>query len=99
MKILLFVSFLSITLLPAAGVARTLEVEVHGLTCAFCVDSLERAFRKIETVRDIQISLEHRKLRLEVDGAQPDDETIRRTILDAGFTPLGIIELPNVAIE
>ena len=99
MKSLLIPVFMLILLAPGAASARTLEIEVHGLTCAFCVDSLERAFRKIESVRDIRISLQHKKLRLVTSGELPTDETIRRTILDAGFTPLGIVELPDAATE
>ncbi len=99
MKHLLIVFVMLTLVAPGSGLARTLEVEVHGLTCAFCVDSLERAFRKIDSVRDVRISLEHKKLRLLTTGELPTDETIRQTILDAGFTPLGIVELPDAVAE
>lgn len=99
MKKILLTGILIAFLTPATGGARTLEVDVHGLTCAFCVDSLERAFRKIETVRDIKVSLERKKIRLETEGELPDDATIRQTILDAGFTPVRITDLPNAATE
>ncbi len=31
--------------LSGASVADTVEVDVHGLTCAFCVDSLQRQLK------------------------------------------------------
>lgn len=99
MKQLLIPFVILLLVAPGSGFARTLEVEVHGLTCAFCVDSLERAFRKLDTVRDIQVSLHHKKLRLVTTGNLPTDDTIRQTILDAGFTPLGIVELPDAKSE
>ncbi len=99
MKNILLAGILLAFLVPVTSGARTLEVDIHGLTCAFCVDSLERAFRKIESVRDIKISLEHKKLRLVTEGDLPDDATIRQTILDAGFTPVRITVLPNAATD
>lgn len=77
--------------------ARRLEIDVHGMTCAFCVDSLQRSFGKIDAVKSIEISLELNKVRLETEAGLPDTETIRQIILDAGFTPVKIIELPPAA--
>lgn len=82
----------SLTLVPTAF-ARTVEVEVHGMTCAFCVDSLERKFGKMESVSKVQVSLKEKKLRLETDEKHPSIDTIKQTILDAGFTPVRINEV------
>lgn len=68
--------------------ARTVEVDVYGMTCAFCVDSLERLFGKIEGVSRVEVSLKLKKVRLETAPDKPSIETIKQTILDAGFTPV-----------
>ena len=81
--------FFSLVLIPTAF-ARTVEVEVHGMTCAFCVDSLERKFGKMESVSEVQVSLKTKKVRLETDENLPGIDTIKQTILDAGFTPTKI---------
>ena len=75
--------------------ARTVEIEVHGMTCAFCVDSLERAFAKLESVSKVQISLKMKKIILDTDENAPTIETIKLTILNAGFTPTKITVLSN----
>ena len=70
--------------------ARTIEVEVHGMTCAFCVDSLERKFREMDSVEKVQVSLKTKIVRLETDENLPTIESIKKAVLDAGFTPTSI---------
>ncbi len=86
---------LALTLVLSLGLAqtvlaRTVEVYVHGITCAFCVDSLERKFGKMESVSKIQVSLKMKKIRLETDESLPSVDTIKQTVIDAGFTPTKI---------
>ncbi|NQZ53918.1 MAG: heavy-metal-associated domain-containing protein [Piscirickettsiaceae bacterium] len=70
--------------------ARTVEIEVYGMTCAFCIDSLERKFGKMKTVSKVEISLKQKKIRLETDESMPSIEIIKQTVLDAGFTPVKV---------
>lgn len=81
--------------LAQPGLARTLEIEVHGMTCAFCVDSLQRTFNKNQLVKKVDVSLEQKKVRLVTHGDLPSEEAIRKMILDAGFTPTRITVLPD----
>lgn len=90
MKQLLLVT-LAISLITTQNVyARTLIIDVHGMTCAFCVDSLERKFGKISTVSKVEVSLKQKKIRLETNDTLPTIETIKQTVLDAGFTPVKV---------
>jgi copper chaperone CopZ len=75
--------------------ARTLEIEVYGMTCVFCVDSLQRTFNKNADVEKVDVSLEQKKVRLQTKGDLPSVETIRQMILDAGFTPVKVTVLPD----
>ena len=70
--------------------SRTIEVDIHGMTCAFCVDSLEKNFNQFDTVSKIEISLKNNKIRLETNETEPSIEEIKKTILDAGFTPVAV---------
>ncbi len=70
--------------------ARTVEIDVHGMTCAFCVDSLERKFGQMEHVSKVEVSLKNKKIRLETDDTLPTIETIKQTVLDSGFTPVKV---------
>ena len=91
-KLFIPILFFSLVMIPTAF-ARTVEVEVHGMTCAFCVDSLERKFGEMESVSEVRVSLKTKKVRLETDGNRPDFQTIEQTVLDAGFTPIKIYEV------
>ena len=90
MKKLLLSVLISTVMLIQLGYARTIEVDVHGMTCAFCVDSLERKFNKMDSVSNIEISLKLNKVRLQTKADGPDIETIKKAILDAGFTPVKV---------
>lgn len=96
MKRLLMLALLfSIVIKIQTVSARTIEVEVYGMTCAFCVDSLERKFGKMESVSRIEVSMKMKIIRLQSDEDLPTEETIKQTILDAGFTPIRITVLPD----
>ena len=75
--------------------ARTVEVEVYGMTCAFCVDSLERKFANMEFISQVDVSLKHKKVRLVTDETMPSIETIKQAVLDAGFTPMKVTVQSN----
>lgn len=78
------------TMMAQTAFAKTLEVEVHGMTCTFCVNSLERKLTAIPSVARVQVSLKANKVRLETDGDTLSIETIRQAILDTGFTPVKV---------
>lgn len=82
-------------MLAQTAFARSLEVEVHGMTCAFCVDSLERKLTGMPSVAKVQISLKNKKVRLETDADKPSVEAIQQAILDAGFTPVKVTVLAD----
>ncbi|MCX4186288.1 heavy-metal-associated domain-containing protein [Methylophaga sp. OBS4] len=90
MKTLIMTTLLAGALLLQTTMARTIEIEVHGMTCAFCVDSLEKKFKNMDAVSSVEISLKSNKIRLKTDENQPSIDTIRQTILDTGFTPVHI---------
>lgn len=70
--------------------ARTIEVDVHGMTCAFCVDSLERKFKDMDDVSNVEVSLKLNMVRLQAAEDSPSVEVIKQAVLDAGFTPVTI---------
>ena len=86
----LIASFIASLLLTQAAMARTVEVDVHGMTCAFCVDNLERKFKQMETVKKVEVSLKLKKIRLETEANLPTEATIKQAVLDTGFTPVNV---------
>ncbi|MEN8108713.1 MAG: heavy metal-associated domain-containing protein [Pseudomonadota bacterium] len=73
--------------------AEQIEIDVHGMTCAFCVDSLQRNLRKLPDVESAEVSLKRKKVRIETTGDTVDIERIKETVLDSGFTPVKITPL------
>ena len=88
MKKLLIIGLFGL-LLTSSSFARTIEAEVHGMTCSFCVDALQRKFKKVPHVTKVEVSLKLKKLRLQTDDdITPTLEEVKQTILDSGFTPV-----------
>jgi copper chaperone CopZ len=75
--------------------ARTLIVDVYGMTCPFCVDSLERKFKKMPSISKVEVSMKTKQVRLETEPKLPTIEMIKQMVLDAGFTPLKVEELKS----
>ncbi|MDX8385185.1 MAG: cation transporter [Gallionella sp.] len=95
MKRFLLIMMVSTLGLTQTVYARTIEVEVHGMTCSFCVDSLERKFGKMSAISKVDVSLKQKIVRLETQENSPSIETIRKAVLDAGFTPVKITVKPD----
>jgi len=92
----LTISALLVTAMAIQSVhARAVDIDVHGMTCAFCVDSLKRAFSEMDSISKVEVSLKHKKIHLETDDTQPSIAVIKQTVLDAGFTPTKILVQPN----
>ena len=75
--------------------AEQVEIDVHGMTCAFCVDSLQRNLVKLPDIESAEVSLKHKKVRIETAGDTVDLERIKQTVLDSGFTPVKVTTLPD----
>jgi len=73
---------------------EVLEIDIAGMTCAFCIYGVEKNLGKLPGVERVQVSLESRKARIVMEvGAVADETLIRETIRDAGFTPREISRL------
>jgi copper chaperone CopZ len=71
----------------AAGArAETIEMTVHGLVCAFCVNSVEKALRKNPATQDVVISLERKLVVVETrPGADIGDDELRKVLQETGY--------------
>ena len=77
-------------LLPSATTAATIEVDVQGLTCAFCVDSLQRQLKKLPDIEQVDVSLKSKKVRIVSSADHIDIDRIREIVIDSGFTPINV---------
>ncbi len=86
----LLISICLFLTMPLSLQAAQYEIDIHGMTCAFCVDGLERNLRKRLDLVEVQTSLKKKKVRIETRGESVDFELIRQTVIDAGFTPVRV---------
>ena len=82
----------AVLLCPSASVfgadETVLEIDIDGMTCPFCVYSLEKELEKLSEVKQVLISLKSNKARLTLkEGTQIDSETLQEVVLKAGYTP------------
>ncbi len=89
MRKLFIVAVLFFLTASAFGAEETvLEIDINGMTCPFCVYSLEKELGKLSEVKQILISLKSNKARLILkEGAHIDSDTLREVVLEAGYTP------------
>ena len=67
--------------------AEVIEVEVHGMTCAFCNANLQESLEKLPEISTVEVSYKQKKVRVVVDADDVDVSRITQAIVDAGFTP------------
>ena len=79
----------SLALLPASY-ADTIEVEVNGLTCAFCIDSLQRQLKKMPDVERVDVSLKFKKVRIVSRADNINIEQVKEIVINSGFTPVRV---------
>jgi len=89
MRQLIIVAVLVFVTASAFGADETvLEIDIYGMTCPFCVYSLEKELGKLSEVKQVMISLKLNKARLTLqEGAHLDSDTLKETVLKAGYTP------------
>lgn len=87
-------SFFLIVLIVGLGFsnaarASTIEIDIHGMTCAFCVDALKRGLSKLSNIDQVDVSLKDKKIRIAA-STKLDIDTIKKIIINSGFTPIEI---------
>jgi len=75
--------------------AETVEIDIHGMTCAFCVEGLQKQLSKLPDVAKVEVSLKFKKVRIESKGERLDMEKVREAIIDAGFAPVEVHQIAS----
>ncbi len=71
--------------------ARTIEMDVNGLVCAFCAQGIEKTLKALPETQAVFVSLEHRIVAVQLkDGVDIDDATLRKAITNAGYAVVAI---------
>lgn len=88
-KLLVFIFALG--LMAFSAQAETAKVTVNGLVCSFCAVGIEKTFGKLEAVEKVNVNLDAKLVTIKIkDGQTLDDESIKKTIKDAGYDTVKI---------
>ena len=69
-----------------------ISVDVNGMVCDFCAQSIEKVFMKREEVKGINVNLDNQKVIIYLQKETNIDDTVIGTIFeDAGYTVEKII--------
>jgi len=72
---------------PASG-RRRLDVGVHGMSCASCVSTVEKALRALSGVSDVAVNLAAERATVHFDPARVGPADLVAAIRDAGYPPV-----------
>lgn len=87
-KFLISAALLGISSLASA---RTIEMDVNGLVCAFCAQGIEKSLKAFPATDAVFVSLEHRIVAVHLkDGSDIDDAALRKAITNAGYSVVAI---------
>ena len=91
MKIIKTVTLAVLLAVSTLGSAKTIEVEVNGLVCAFCAQGIEKTLRTFPATDDVFVSLEHRLVAIALKPGQTLDEAaLKKAITEAGYTAVAV---------
>ena len=78
---------------PAANAAagETVTVNVNGLVCDFCAQSVKKVFKKRDAVETVDVDLDNGKVVVTMKPGQTlDDATVTELIRKSGYAVTGI---------
>lgn len=78
-------------LAPTFAQAEEVKAKVNGIICAYCVQGIEKAFKKLEEVEQVKVDLDNGLVTIHTKDANDlDDAKVKSIITDAGYTVTGI---------
>jgi mercuric ion binding protein len=76
--------------------AKTVEMKVNGLVCAFCAQGIEKTLKTFPATSAVFVSLEHRLVAVQLkDGQDIPDATLRKAITHAGYSLVSVARTDN----
>ena len=88
MKITLVLAFL---LLSLQALASKVEVEVNGMNCGMCIESITKELKTTDKIEHINVNIDDRRVSFnETKGKKISDGEIRSLIKKAGYEPAKI---------
>ena len=84
-------SLILLTFCIGSAYAKTIKIDVQGLVCDFCAQSIDKVFSKQVGVEEVDVNLNNGKVTVKMADVFEDnevgitDETIIKLLKDAGY--------------
>lgn len=62
------------------------QFSVGGMACSFCTESIEKAYRRLDGVESVDVSLAHEEVLVRYDDSMLSDVELKDTLRDLGYT-------------
>ena len=95
--IIIFVLLFTLTFCIGSAYAKTIHIDVEGLVCDFCAQSIEKVFMKQPGVEKVNVNLNDGRVIIKMADVFQDDEDgisnnrIEKLFLDAGYQVTAIM--------
>jgi cation transport ATPase len=100
MKLLKTLTFLALAGASTLASAKTVEMNVNGLVCAFCAQGISKSMNAFPAADGVYVSLEHRMVAVHLkDGQDIADADLRKAITDAGYKLVAVQRTDNSLAE
>ncbi len=91
MKTLKTIVFALLVGFASIASAKTIEMDVNGLVCAFCAQGIQKTLKGFPATEAVFVSLEHRIVAVQLkDGQDIADKALTKAITDAGYKLVAI---------
>ena len=96
MKLFKTLTFLALAGVSSLASAKTIEMDVNGLVCAFCAQGISKTMKSFPATDGVFVSLEHRLVAVHLkDGQDIADAALRKAITDAGYKLVAVHRTDN----
>ncbi len=86
-KLILAISLLSSLNTSLAYAGEKINVTVKGMVCAFCSQGITKKLKALPEVAIVKVNLDEYLVTIETkDGTTLNDESITKTLADAGYS-------------
>ncbi|MFQ5803966.1 MAG: heavy metal translocating P-type ATPase, partial [Candidatus Methylomirabilales bacterium] len=69
-----------------AGPVEKLNVKIGGMQCSFCVESIHKAYERMEGVQEVAVSLSHEEALVQYNPEAVTPAQLKDTLTSLGFT-------------
>ncbi len=66
--------------------AAKLQIGIGGMSCSFCVSSIEKAYSRLDGVDDVSVSLSHQEGLISYDPELVSERELKDRLLDIGYS-------------